>query len=288
MLVALVAPLLVTDGVRALYLAALSMADGIARAGSMNSVLDISTDSPPHFDNFVAGGNAAWSRRCGKPRARRAAISHLGRTGLWPQPSSPATVAAAHEVGRPAHFVAAADVGETPDDEGLLLAADDVDALGDAAQVALFNGFNRAHAHGQTLLLGGDAPPFSFGCAKTCARALASLVSSTAARRRGARAHPPRHGSAPRTAPGPGGRGYLLRHGRRDMPSLVAVVNSLDASSLEQKRPVTLPLLRELMQRGLTSETRNIPMNLVLSDLDNTLRRRLGLRVGTVPDQPAG
>ena len=44
---------------------------------------------------------------------------------------------------------------------------------------------------------------------------------------------------------------YLLRHGRRDMPSLIAAMNALDASSLEQKRPITLPLLRELMQRGL-------------------------------------
>jgi DnaA family protein len=40
---------------------------------------------------------------------------------------------------------------------------------------------------------------------------------------------------------------YLLRHGRRDLPSLMAMLNNLDRVSLEQKRPPTLPLLRELM-----------------------------------------
>jgi DnaA family protein len=44
---------------------------------------------------------------------------------------------------------------------------------------------------------------------------------------------------------------YLLRHGRRDLPSLMAMLNSLDRASLEQKRPPTLPLLRELMQTSL-------------------------------------
>ncbi len=44
---------------------------------------------------------------------------------------------------------------------------------------------------------------------------------------------------------------YLLRHGRRDLPSLMAMLNGLDRASLEQKRPPTLPLLRELMQTSL-------------------------------------
>ena len=35
---------------------------------------------------------------------------------------------------------------------------------------------------------------------------------------------------------------------RAPLPSLMAVLNSLDRASLEQKRPPTLPLLRELMQ----------------------------------------
>ena len=42
-----------------------------------------------------------------------------------------------------------------------------------------------------------------------------------------------------------------LRHGRRELSSLLAVLDALDTASLERKRPITLPLLREMMQQGL-------------------------------------
>ena len=45
--------------------------------------------------------------------------------------------------------------------------------------------------------------------------------------------------------------GYLLAHGRRDMRTLVATLAALDRRSLAQKRPVTLPLLREWLQRSI-------------------------------------
>ena len=218
-------------------------------------VLDISTDSPPHFDNFVAGGNTALVAALREATSTPGGHLYIwGARGCGRSHLLQATVAAAHEAGRPAQFVTAADVGETlPDDEGLLLAADDVDALGDAAQVALFNGFNRAHAHGQTLLLSGDAPPLQLRLREDLRTRIGqSLVFEVLPLADEERARI-LHGMAARRGLrlDPEVVGYLLRHGRRDMPSLVAVVNSLDASSLEQKRPVTLPLLRELMQRGL-------------------------------------
>src|SRR5690606_33800457 len=44
---------------------------------------------------------------------------------------------------------------------------------------------------------------------------------------------------------------YLLAHGRRDMPSLLATLAALDRESLAAKRPITVPLLRAWMQRAL-------------------------------------
>jgi DnaA family protein len=44
---------------------------------------------------------------------------------------------------------------------------------------------------------------------------------------------------------------YLLRHGRRDMPSLLGSLAALDRLSLAAKRPVTVPLLREWLQDSL-------------------------------------
>jgi DnaA family protein len=41
---------------------------------------------------------------------------------------------------------------------------------------------------------------------------------------------------------------YLLRHAPRDMASLIAILDALDRYSLEQKRPVTLPLVRDALE----------------------------------------
>src|SRR5690606_39385172 len=41
---------------------------------------------------------------------------------------------------------------------------------------------------------------------------------------------------------------YLLTHVRRDMPSLIGVLEAIDRYSLATKRPVTLPLIREALQ----------------------------------------
>ena len=42
---------------------------------------------------------------------------------------------------------------------------------------------------------------------------------------------------------------YWLRHGRRDMPSLLRTLAALDRYSLSTKRPITVPLLRDWLQR---------------------------------------
>jgi DnaA-homolog protein len=41
---------------------------------------------------------------------------------------------------------------------------------------------------------------------------------------------------------------YLLTHFRRDMQSLSAILDALDRYSLETQRPITMPLVRELLQ----------------------------------------
>lgn len=46
---------------------------------------------------------------------------------------------------------------------------------------------------------------------------------------------------------------YLLTHFRRDMQSLSTMLDALDRYSLETQRPITLPLLRELLQTGDTT-----------------------------------
>jgi DnaA family protein len=45
----------------------------------------------------------------------------------------------------------------------------------------------------------------------------------------------------------PGVLPYLITHYRRDMSSLTEMLDQLDQYSLETKRPITLPLLREVL-----------------------------------------
>ena len=53
----------------------------------------------------------------------------------------------------------------------------------------------------------------------------------------------------------PGVLPYLLTHSRRDMQSLSAILDALDRYSLETQRPITMPLLRELLQLGNAQPT---------------------------------
>lgn len=217
-------------------------------------LLDLRADAPPTLDNFIAGENDELLR------ALHETVLGAGHLYLWGPPVSgrshllAATVEAATQAGRPALHLAASAVGETlPDTHGLLLAVDDVDRLDDAAQIALFNAFNRSATYNQTLLLAGPQPPRSLAVREDLRTrigqtlvfelrplddATRAAILATLAERRGMKL--PDEVVA-----------FLLRHGRRDLPSLVATVDALDAASLERKRPVTLALLREVMQPDL-------------------------------------
>lgn len=216
-------------------------------------VLDIHLDAPPDFGNFVAGENGALIE------ALALAVRGEGPLYLWGDAASGrshllrASVALSQTAGRPACYLAAETIGATlPDTPGLLIALDDVDRLRPDAQIALFNTFNRARRLNQTLLLAGPCAPRDLGVREdTRTRIGQGLIfelrplddrSRTAilamlAERRGLRL-------------GDEVIAFILRHGRRDLPSLVGLIDALDRASLEHKRPITLPLLRTLMQTG--------------------------------------
>jgi len=44
---------------------------------------------------------------------------------------------------------------------------------------------------------------------------------------------------------------YCLRYLRRDLPTLMAVLDALDEWSLTEKKPVTVPMLKKLIQLDL-------------------------------------
>ncbi|NJD34909.1 MAG: DnaA regulatory inactivator Hda [Betaproteobacteria bacterium] len=218
-------------------------------------LLDLKPEQPPTLNNFVIGANAELVVR----------LRGLGDTGnfeaiyLWGDAGCgkshllTATATGAHNRRPIAHLHAAEAGVELPLAPGSLLVIDDIQELNAEAQVALFRAFNAARFLGLALLLAGNEPPRRLGLREDLrtriGQTLIYEIQSLSDDEKAAALR--RHAIERGMLMDPGVVQYLLRHGRRDLPSLMAMLNSLDRASLEQKRPPTLPLLRELMQTSL-------------------------------------
>ncbi|MDR0702769.1 MAG: DnaA regulatory inactivator Hda [Azoarcus sp.] len=221
--------------------------------------LDLHPDRPPTLDNFVPGGNAellaSLALLADAPERLPGAHIYLwGASGSGRSHLLQAAAARAHARGRPARFFAAAAVGgHLPEDEHALLAIDDVDALPSDAQTALFNAFNRARGKGQSLLLAGGAAPRELALREDLRTRIGQCLIFEARPLDDASRAAILHTLAARRGLRLGGEviGFLLAHGRRDLPGMAAAFDALDAASLEHKRPITLPLLRQLIREGL-------------------------------------
>jgi len=213
-------------------------------------LLELAPPPPPTLDNFSPGKNGAALK------ALREALEGGERfVFLWGPSGSGKThllrafAGAAAAKGRAAYVQAAnADWARTGDLAAL--AVDEVSRLDDAGEIALFDLCNRLRASGGALAAGGEAPPAQLALRPDLRSRLASGIvlqlhplsdeeKAAALRKRAA------------------GRGmaleeelirYLLTHFERDMGTQIAVLDALDRYSLQQKRPITLPLLREALR----------------------------------------
>lgn len=136
---------------------------------------------------------------------------------------------------------------------------DDCDQLSSAAQIDAFALFNQVREHGALLVGAGALPPAQLALREDLRTRLGwglvyqlhglsdqeKITALTYAAE--ARGLVLSNGVLP----------YLLAHFRRDMGSLTAMLAALDRYSLETQRPITLPLLRELLHQE-ESETPGI------------------------------
>jgi DnaA family protein len=189
--------------------------------------LGISPPPQPTLENFVPGANAELLSRLRELKAGKFADNVLY---LW---------------------------GESGSGKSHLLQAcagpnvvDDVEQLAESSQIGLFNAINEARQSGGVVLAAGNAPPAQLPLREDLKSRLAwglvyqvKLLSdeerSTYLRREAAR----RGMQLPDEVVA-----YLMTHMRRDLRSLTAILDRLDQVSLELKRPVTLPLLREALK----------------------------------------
>ena len=212
-------------------------------------LLDLLPETPPSLDNFVVGGNSeamtglvAWL----SPENRETALllwgeSASGKTHLLR--ASGATYCDA------ATDPALAEAEATTCTAATCLAVDNVEALDAAGQIALFNLFNRLRAAGGRLLTACSAPPRGLMLREDLRTRLGSgliyrlqpltddeKTAALAAQAAGRGMKLP-----------PEALTYILARAPRDMRSLTALLTALDRFSLEHQRPITLPLLREVL-----------------------------------------
>ena len=205
----------------------------------MNSgqmLLELSDPPLPTFDNFVPGRNAA----------ALAALLALGSPAtsdrcvyLWGVPGS----------GR-SHLLAAwrAVHASNP----ACCAVDDVGTLDETAQIALFNRYNHVRDGHGSLLVAGDLPPAQLVLRDDVKSRLAwglgfEILPLTDDEKRAALMQ---RASERGMRINPEMLDYLMTRSRRDMISLIALLEALDRLSLQTKRAPTVPLLRELLTRN--------------------------------------
>lgn len=201
-------------------------------------LLEIQPAPLPTLDNFVAGRNAE--------ALHSLKLAASGQSGsrfiyLWGAPGS----------GK-SHLLKASEVMAKEADLWVVI-ADDVHLLSEAEQINLFNAYNQVKESGGIMIAGGNAAPTQMGLRDDLATRLAwGLTYQLHPLTDEEKAQALKNHAIARGMKLPDEvLDYCLRYLRRDLPSLMATLNALDKWSLTYKRPVTLSLLRELLQLPL-------------------------------------
>lgn len=218
-------------------------------------LLDLGAEKPQSLDTFVTGKNDELVQLLQR-LANRAATALTERfVYLWGEPGAGKThllkALAATSGARYIEPESHAD-GFLFSPEITLYLIDDCQALSCDSQIAAFNLFNQAREHNAALVVAGTVPPAILQLREDLRTRLGwGLIYQLHGLTDDEKIAALNHAAAARglTLP-PGVLPYLLTHFRRDMRSLSAMLDALDQYSLETQRPITLPLLRNLLQQG--------------------------------------
>ena len=211
-------------------------------------LLGIVPDWVPTLENFVAGRNVelldGLRRALAVAQADRA-LYFWGETGSGKSHLLQAVVEEARTRGLSASYAR----GEVPE-FAQTVAVDDVERLDDAAQVALFELYNRLRESGGLLLVSGTQAPAFLNLRDDLRTRLGwGLVYQVHALNDAEKAQALRQHALARGFELPNEvTSYLLRHGRRDLPALLATLDALDEHCLRLKRAASVPLLKEVMK----------------------------------------
>lgn len=223
-------------------------------------VFDLAAPEPPSFANFVPGRNAeafAALVRFASGAADETGLLLWGGQGVGKTHLLRAAVASSQAQGREAIYVGEAGALGATDPDVLatraLVAVDAIDGASAEIQGRLFSLYNGLKGHRGHLLVAAAVPPAALTVREDLRSRLGwglvyEIVALTDAEKPAAlQAYARQRG----LRVGDGVVEYLLVHGRRDMAWLTASLAALDRHSLAAKRPLTVPFVREWMQRRL-------------------------------------
>lgn len=219
--------------------------------------LELASPPAPTLDNFVVGENAevlAAVRALARGGAGERFVYLWGGSGSGRTHLLRAVLREWRNAGRTANLYthealpAAAAIAATD-----AIAVDDVQQLPPPAQIELFNIYNTLKESSGLLLVAGDVPPARLALRPDLLTRLAwGLVYEVRALSEDDRRAAVQSYARARGFKLPGEvADYLLSRAPRDLSSLRALVDTLDRLSLEQKRAITVPLARELLQAAL-------------------------------------
>jgi DnaA family protein len=136
---------------------------------------------------------------------------------------------------------------------------DDCHQLDDVKQIAAFNLYNQVRERGGLWVATGDAAPALLSLREDLRTRLGwGLVFQLNGLTDQQKINALEHAAAARGVTLPeGALPYLITHFRRDMPSLSALLDALINLSLEIKRPITMPFVREVMNQFIADGASN-------------------------------
>ncbi len=212
-------------------------------------LLDISLNHIPAFDNFVCGAN----------QELLATLQHALQVQqgeccfyLWGEPGSgkshllQASAAAAVKQGLVAAYVRA----QVPQYTDVML-VDDVEQLDAEQQIELFALYNQVRDEGGVLVVSGGCSPLHLQLRDDLRTRLGwGLIYQVQAltdddKIQALMQHAQQKGWVLPVEVAQ----YLLRYGRRDLPSLLATLDQLDKLSLQLHRNPSIPLLKQVLQQ---------------------------------------
>ncbi len=216
-------------------------------AAMQQLVLDIRPPATPDLARFIVGRNVELMAQL---RAMLDGQAAERMVYVWGVPGSGKSYLLAAWARACAARGLTVAIGGT--DAAEVVVADAVESWSDAQQRAAFATFNRVREAGGLWLAAGTLAPAELPVLPELATRLGwglvfQIRGLNDAEKRAALAH---HAETLGFRLDPQVADYLLNYTARDMQSLLGVLEALDRFSLETRRPITLPLLRQLLAGG--------------------------------------